>query len=313
MTLERWFLLVYLTLAVATGFADLRARAHTEHVVKTYIPAVIAGTESAPGRYRVLAPFTIETIGRATGASPIAVWYATRLAFIFVAFCVMHVYLRTWFDPGAAFAGVAFTAATLPLTFTNSWPHPDSMPELALFTFGALAIARRSDAFFAIALALAALNRETSVFLVLLYAVAEPLSRSRVLRTALFGLEWFAIYAGLRAARGLSHYAYWQGGRNLSDLGLLPSSFDPYYRAYAYFGVILFGPALYLALRARGAPLFARRALLVVPCFVIVAFLFSSIIESRIFTPLYPLVLPATLFAVFSGSAERSARTASDT
>ena len=58
---------------------------------------------------------------------------------------------------------------------------------------------------------------------------------------------------------------------------------------------------LYLALRGRASlPLFARRALLVVPCFVAVAFTFSSIIESRIFTPLYPLVLPALMFALFA-------------
>lgn len=312
MTRDAGLLFIYLTLAVATGFADVRMRAHTDHVVKVYIPGVIAGTESAPGRYRVLAPFTIETLGWATGASPMAMWYATRLAFIFIAFCAMHVYLRTWFQDGVAFAGVAFTAATLPLTFTNSWPHPDSIPELALFTFGALAIARRSDAFFAIALALAALNRETSVFLVMLYALAEPLTRARALRTALFAVEWFAIYAGLRAIRGLSHYEYWQAGRNLTDLGLLPAAFDPYYRAYAYFALILFGPALYLGLRGRSAPPFARRALLVVPPFVAVAFMFSSIIESRIFTPLYPLVLPALLFALFTGSGEPRARTASD-
>jgi hypothetical protein len=212
----------------------------------------------------------------------------------------MHIYLRTWFSPGEAFSGVAFTAATLPLTFTNSWPHPDHIPELALFTLGALAIARRADTLFAGALALAAFNRETSVFLVLLYLVAEPLTTARSLRTVLFGAEWFAIYAGLRWMRGLRHYEYLQFWRNLTDLRLLPPAFDPYYRAYAYFGVVLFGPLLYLALRSRGAPPFVHRALLVMPMFVLICFLFSSIIESRIFTPLYPLVLPAAMFALFT-------------
>jgi len=295
---EAWYLVVYLTLAVATGFADVRMRAHTDNVVKSYIPGVVAGTESAPGRYRVLMPFAIDGVARATGASLISVWYVSRLLLLFTAFCVIHLYLRTWFAPGEAFAGVALTAATLPLTFTNSWPHPDHFAELALFTLGAVAIARRSDALFGAALAAAALNRETSAFLVLLYCVAEPLTRARAIRTVLFGAEWFAIYAGLRAVRGLSHYEYWQAGRNLADLGLLPSAFDPYYRAYAYFGLVLFGPMLVLALRA-DAPRFARRALLVVPCFVAVAFMFSSIIESRIFTPLYALILPGLMFFLF--------------
>jgi hypothetical protein len=302
---ESAFFFLYLTLTVAVGFADLRMRAHTDNVVTSYIPGVVAGTESAPGLYRVLAPFTIEGVARATGASLLTVWYVSRLVFLYAALCIMHVYLRTWFPPGEAFAGVAFTAATLPLTFTNSWPHPDQIPELALFTLGALAIARRSDGLFAAALALAALNRETSAFLVLLYFVAEPLTTARWLRTTLFGAEWFAIYAGLRWARGLRHYDYLQFWRNVTDLGLLPAAFDPYYRAYAYFGVVLFGPLLYVALRSRGAPPFVRRALLVVPLFVAVCFTFSNIIESRLFTPLYAVVLPGAMFALFADEGAR--------
>lgn len=300
-------LLLYVTFAVAVGFADVHMRAHTDNVVKSYIPGVVAGTESAPGLYRVLAPFTIDALTHATGAQMIDVWYATRLLFIFIAFCALHYYLRTWFSPGTSLTGVAITAATLPLVFTNSWPHPDHIPELALFTLGAMAIARRRDGWFAAVLALAAFNRETSAFLVLLYFVAEPLTPARTLRTAIFGVEWFAIYAGLRAVRGLRHYDYWQAGRNLHDLGLLPAPFDPYYRAYAWFGIVLFGPLLYFALQAREAPAFARRALLVVPPFVVVCFLFSNIIESRIFTPLYPLVLPAALFALAGGSGQEPA------
>ena len=296
-------MLLYVSLAIATGFADLRMRPHTLTVTK-YITGVVDGTEHAPGKYRVLAPFTINGLAGVSGASLDATWYATRLLFIFLAYLAMHGYLRTWFPPRIALAGVALSAATLPLTITNSWPHPDSMPELALFSLGAMAIARRNDGLFTIVLALAAFNRETSVFLVLLYFVAFPLTRDRLMRTTLFGLEWLAIYTGLRLARGLQHYDYWQAGRNLADLGLLPANYDPYYRAYAYFALVLFGPLLAIALRHRSAiPPFAQRALVVVPCFIAVAFTFSSIIESRIFLPLYPLVLPAFMFAFFAADA----------
>jgi hypothetical protein len=301
---DAWCVLLYLTFAVATGFADLRMRAYPQLVVTKFIPDVVAGTEPAPGKYRVLAPFLDHYLAVMTGWSPQTVWHLTRLAWIFLAYCVMHVYLRTWFTPEVALTGVAIVAATLPLTFTNSWAHPDHLPELALFTLGALAIAQRRDAVFALALPLAALNRETSVFLVLLYAVGYPLGRVRMLRTVAFGCEWFAVYAGLRLVRGLSHYDYWQAARNLNDLRVpLPAVYDPYYRGYAYFVVILFGPMLYLALRDRSGPPFIRRSLIVVPCLLLVGFLFSNIIESRIFTPLYALVIPSTLYA-FSVTAD---------
>jgi hypothetical protein len=41
-----------------------------------------------------------------------------------------------------------------------------------------------------------------------------------------------------------------------------------------------------------------------------VAFTFSSIIESRIFTPLYPLVLPALMFALFAPERGKAAQDA---
>jgi hypothetical protein len=312
-TEDAWCVLLYISIAIATGFADLRMRPHTLTVTK-YITGVVDGSEYAPGKYRVLAPFIIDGLADASGVSLEATWYGTRLLFIFLAYLALHAYLRTWFPPRIALAGVALTAATLPLTITNSWPHPDSMPELALFSLGAMAIARRNDGLFAIVLALAALNRETSAFLVALYFVAFPVTRDRLTRTLFLGFEWLTIYAGLRILRGVQHYDYWQAGRNLADLALLPANYDPYYRGYAYFAIVLFGPLLALALRERAKlPSFARRALLVVPCFVAVAFTFSSIIESRIFLPLYPLVLPAFMFAVFgdhghaSASAERIA------
>ena len=48
-------LLVYVSLAIATGFADLHMRPHTEKVLTEYIPGVVANTEFPPGAYRVLA------------------------------------------------------------------------------------------------------------------------------------------------------------------------------------------------------------------------------------------------------------------
>jgi hypothetical protein len=297
---DYWCLLLYLTLAVATGFADLRMRAHPSRGAVEFGPAVVANTEYAPGKYRVLAPFVNHYLSEAFDASPQNVWYVTRLAWILLAYVVMHVYLRTWVAPEAALAGVALVAGTLPLTFTNSWAHPDHVPELALFTLGALMIARRSVRGLAIALALAALNRETSAFLVLLYLIVEPITRGRMLQTTLFGLEWLAIYTGLRLWRGWESYDMWQLARNLSDLAIpLPAAYDPYYRAYAWFVVVLFAPMLWIAAAGRENPPFTRRALLVVPAVVAVALIFSNIIETRIFTPLYTLIVPGLICALF--------------
>jgi len=297
----RYRVILYVMLAVASGFTDLRMRAHPLHGVTDYIPQVVAGTAEAPGRYRVLAPFTVRGFADLTGIGLTAAWYLTRLGWFLAAYLILDQYLRTWCSPAASLAGTLLVAATLPLTFTNSWPHPDHIPELALFTLGCLAVARRREVLFAVALALAALNRETAGFLVLLYAVAGRFSRQHLWYTALFALEFLLIAVGLRAWRGFESYQYWQLANNISFLRLLPAPYDPYYRAYAYFFLVLFGPLALVALARRPQkPLFARRALWVVPPFLLVACTISSIIETRIFTPLYPLLLPAVVVTLFS-------------
>ena len=81
-----------------------------------------------------------------TRGDPEIVFLALRLIGWFASFAIFYVYLRTWFPMAAAMAGTALVAAGLPLTFTNSWAHPDHVAELALFTLGCLTIARGLNA-----------------------------------------------------------------------------------------------------------------------------------------------------------------------
>jgi hypothetical protein len=297
-----WHVCIVLALlTLSVGFVDQRIRAYPDLGYKTYVPAVLAGTAEAPGKYRVLAPAIYDVFRRSTGLSPESAWIATNLLWLAFSFAIMYVYLLTWFTVPQALAGTWLLAATLPLTFTNSWPHPDQFPELGLFTLGSWAAVTRRDALFGLALALATLNRETAVFLVLLYALTAPVSRRHVLRCVLFAGLWAVLFVGLRAWRGFESYDYWQLTRNLSFLRLIPPPRDIYYRSYAYFGIVLVGGLTLIGMRRLPSkPLFVRRALLVVPAFTLVALTISSIIETRIFTPLYAAVLPAALHTIFS-------------
>jgi hypothetical protein len=291
--------LVLSVFALATGFVDLRVRGYPTLPYAKFIPSVVDGTADAPERYRILIPFLVQFLGNATGISSSALWYTTRLASILIAYLILYWYLRTWFLPQSSLLGVAIVAATLPLTFTNSWAHPDHIPELALSTLGCWLIATGRTVWFALCLAIATLNRETSAFLIVLFAIVSPVSKRHILLTVSLALEWTAIYAGLRLWRGYESYALWQASRNLGFLKLLPAAFDPYYRAYAYFGLALLGPLCFVATRNRSRqPFFVRRALYVVPVMALVVFCISSIIETRVFTPFYPIALPGVMFGL---------------
>jgi hypothetical protein len=291
-----WLLPLYLAMATALGFADFRMRAHQERAALEFIPAVVAGTAEAPERYRVLMPFAIDALAGGSRESLPIVWLAARLVSFVAACLALHWYLTSWYNNVGAVAGTAMTMALLPLTFTNSWAHPDHIAELALFTAASAALAREQFGLFLIVAVVAGLNRETAVFLVFLCAAASWGRPLWILRVGSSAAAFLVVYFALRIWRGWVHYDYWQFWRNIEFLKLLPEAYDPYYRAYAWFFIVAFVPLLVLAVRAgKNAPLFARRAMFVVPVFVGVAVTLSSIIETRIFTPLFTLMVPAAV------------------
>jgi hypothetical protein len=111
---------------------------------------------------------------------------------------------------------------------------------------------------------------------------------------------WLAVSVGLRWQLGFATYDPWQVRQNWAFLGLLPAPYDPYYRAFAWFVVVLVAPLLVLVASTwRIQTRFSQVAsAVVVPTFLVVGFLFSSIVESRIFTPLLPLLAPGAVAAL---------------
>jgi hypothetical protein len=292
---------LYLAVATAIGFVDYRVRPFPEHGFVNYVPTVLDGTAEPPGRYRVLAPWAYSAVARLSGLSGSDAWIVFRWLCLVAALLAGHLYLRTWFALGPAVAGNVLVVALLPLTFTGGWAHPDHLTELALFTLACAAIARGWPAAFLVILALNALNRETSVFLLPLFLMAAPADRRRLGWAAAAAGVWLAVWLGLRWSLGWAGYNPWHVAANLAFLGSWELARDLYYRSFPWFFVIMLAPCLLLVARTwERQPRFHRVASgIVAPAFLVVGFLFSSVIEARIFTPVLPLLVPGVLVAVF--------------
>ena len=294
-------LVVYAGLAIALGFADFKMRRFPGWVVTDYLPGVLNGSYGAPATYRILAPYLTHYFTVWTGLEPLLAFLITRLFVIYAALVATHFYLRHWYSTAASLAGGLAVAAFMPLTFTNNWAHPDSFPELCLFTLGCLAIARRNDRALYVLILIATLNRETTAFLVMLWATVRwgtmrPFEF--LARLGSYTFVWAVVYVGLRWWRGLQHYQYWMLDQNIDILQILPAGFDPYTRIVGYLGVVFLLIPAGLAIkgaRMPDAPPFFSRALPVCGLFVVTSLLFSALAESRIFLPVVPLLLPGAL------------------
>src|SRR4029453_16718967 len=196
---------LYLAVTLAVGFADHRMRRFPDYVVTNYMPGVVAGTYGAPFIYRPLSPWIFTKLIEHMGSAPLTSFLVLRAATIFGSLVAVHVLLRTWFTAAASLGGTLGVAALIPLTFTNSWAHPDTFVELLIFSLGCRAVARRQDWWLGVVLAIGMLNRETTGFLALLWAVnrwGEGERREAWLTAAAYGGIVAGAYVGIRLLRG---------------------------------------------------------------------------------------------------------------
>jgi hypothetical protein len=298
---------LYVALATAMGFVDYNIRQYPERGFKEYTPEVLEGRAVAPAKYRIFGPQAYAFVGRMSHLPTRETWVLFRWLCLFGSLLAFHVYLSTWFDRGWATAGSILAMALLPLTFANSWAHPDHLTELLLFTLGCLCIARRWDLAFAGVLLANALNRETSLFLVPLYFLAQPATVRHVAKSAAFGGLWVAVYVGLRWYFGYGTYDASDAiGNNIKalTLQLLGRDYPPYHRLFGWFFAALAIPLAWMTVSTwKSQPRFAKVATAIVaPAVLLLGFLISSFVEPRIFTPLLPLLIPGALRALSDGT-----------
>jgi hypothetical protein len=262
---------------------------------------VLAHTATAPDRYRLLAPLMVE--------GPVRVleqWMPRDLAFdrVYAVFYVtamtallwsLFAYLRVWFTDEQALIAVLIVASTLRITIRQHDYAPFSFLEPTFIALGLLLMLDERWLLLGVVVAVAAFNRETGIFLVLLFAATRPLNRSNIVMALIYGAVWAAVFVGVRVYGGEAE-RYWELGRiwrtNLSQPGLT------LYNVTAFLGIVWI---LAIAGYTR-APEFVRRAAIVVPVYAAVVAIWGLWWEVRLLLPLLPLVLPLALSAIFSPS-----------
>lgn len=293
---------LYLAIATAVGFVDFRVRPaiNFEHAFTTYVPAVLSGTEAPPAKYRVLAPHAYAALARWTGLDARDAWFVFRWLCLLAALIAGHALFRAWFDTGPAVAGNALAMVLLWLTFSGGYGHPDHLMELFLFTLGCACVARQWDAAFVAVLALNALNRETSAFLIPLFVFARGFDRRHLIWSAVAAATWLGVTLVLRWQLGWVAYNPLNVAQNIENMTTWPER-DLYYRLFGWFFLIMVVPVLVtIAQTWARQPRYTRVAAgIVTPALLVTGFLFSSVWESRIFTPVVPLLVPGLLFALF--------------
>jgi hypothetical protein len=316
----QWLLVFYLWLGIITGAVSFLVRpvkveeaSQLQRTVWTSFGTYKGGTQSDNQIFkgtatRIFMPGLMAGVVKVTGLSWPRVFSLLRLLTIVLAYIIFHWYLRGWFSQKLAMLGTLCVAATLPLTFNNFFEYPTDFPELITFTLGLWCIREKRYGLLCLVIALGTLNRETTVFLPLILLLVE-FDRKNILRLipkiAAAGFAWLIPLAFLRWWTGIGAVGVYGDSisHNFQGIAAFAANFNPYnnYLFYLY----LFGPLWILPfIYWRREPPFFRRALCSVPAFLIVySFLGGFWDEPREIINMYPLLLPAGLFALFKSDA----------
>jgi hypothetical protein len=263
-------------LAIMTALAWARGAVTCVEVCMEAHQATLAGTYVSPFQYRILAPVLAEQFGGGAGG-----YFVLHLLAAFALF------VGLWRLGGLL--PVAIVAAVLPLMFASSWGWMGivSLIEAAAWAWMVVLLrARRRDEllWLALLIAVAALNRETTVFLVVMYAAV----RRRVNGTILLGGAFMLVYGAIRLHFG-----------SAPDMVTVQQAWEMntgggWWTMNALLNNALLLPLFALAVSNwKRVGLVERRAALVVPAYIGAVAVFGLWNEVRLLLPLFALTAGA--------------------
>lgn len=257
--------------------------------------AIIAGTADSPHRYRVLAPFLVQTLFNPQDDRAIMSAYVLAHALALPAmFAALYLYWRRWVSQGAALAGVLFIAAYSPLMFAIYGISLNNPLEVITLSAGLLwLLSGRDGLLFAALVVIGALNRETGVILPIAY-VGLRWRDTRRLRLFLcaggYILVWAAVFVGVRAVIG-----HVPDQITVADVFKANTS-SPWHMTNAAINLGVTVPVWALAaLGVRGADARLRRIALAGLPYAALFAVFGLWNETRLLLPLFALWMPFAL------------------
>jgi hypothetical protein len=305
-----WVLIGIFATVVATNAFDYSVLVPQPQLRYEMHRAIVDGTAPSPQRFRILVPWTLDPVIRTASAFTDAeqafrrTYFAFHLAALTALLLAVYAYARLWFSMDRALVGALIIGSTLHLVLRmgeywdfsaipeRSWFAPWSLLEPVFVALALVLLARQRLGAAVLVTAIAALNSQASI-VVPCIAIASAIADRSSRRDALvLAATWIAATAAARL---------WIGGlvppsiTLQENLAHLPSS-------AINLGLFL-GPALILAVAGfRRAPAPARLALIAATPFLAGVALLGYWWDVRLLTPLYPLVTPLMLAAIFDVS-----------
>lgn len=302
-------IILFCSFAVLLAIAD-RAPLHLEkdcdcvHLridADTYISGVIDQSSPGPYVYRVLTPYLV------TGAhfifpdlSLIDIDLILKIILLFLCQLFFYYYLKNFFSSLISIAGVFVLNILLSFTFSSiigpSIGENADLLNLAIFILALNALNKNSFIYFLSLLFFRTFNRETTWFLVLILFLNDIHFKKGIYRSALAFIAVAIPYVGLRLIiqPPISDWFNFEGlSKNIPFLS--PETTSSALIANALTAFLILPLLIMSLLNFNRQPQFLKVVSYITPLFIIVHYLFGNIIETRLWIPLFALLIPLSL------------------
>lgn len=305
-----WRLAALLATAIAVNASDYSFLVPLQQVRIDTHRSIIAGHAAAPRQQQILVPYLLDpAIGLMATVMPpdkalTRAYAAYHLAALTVLLASLFLYLRVWFSAEQALVGALIVASTIRIVLRpgeywdlSSIPEssvfaPASLLEPTMIAVGLLLIRAGRHWWLAGLIALAAANSDAAALLPVLFVVTQRVTRERIAAA----VGYVAIWAGVRVVLSLA-----VGGSVMPPaIGQALTENVQHLPSLAINVALFLGPVVLLIPAGwRQTPEFVRRAMVAVPIYLVVIAAWGYWWDVRNLTPLYPILMPPALAALF--------------
>lgn len=265
-----------------------------------YQNGVIQKTLPGPYVYRVLVPYTVNVVQSAIpGMSAMTIDLILKFSVLLLCQFVFYKFLSLFFGGKESVAGVLWW--DLLVGYSLAYVQGPSVLEsidlvnALVFMLACLAIYHNQILSLTLLLAVGTLNRESTLLLLSPILIDDFRRRRSLVRTLVSASAVAIPYLGIRLPAG-SFQDWWTWEEIPRNIPFLSAELTGKALVATVHVLLLIGPLLFLALhRFREQPTFLKIVASSAPLIIMTNYLFGAVIESRVWLPLYVVLIPLAL------------------
>lgn len=271
---------------------------------------IIEGVASSPYSFRILVPYSVEVVIKfletafPKKVSFILAYSVYDFLALFFSLTMLYFSTKLWFSREHAFIGVLFIALTMRIGLQDHYFQPWSLLQFGFFSLAVLLIYLDKVFYLVLLMAVSSLNRETSVFIAIMYFFSidwisilkdkARLDLQKFKTLVLLVLVWGLIFMILRLSIDSKAHVV-----NIEHLFL--SNTNTKMLLKAAFNLLLFLGAFwfFVILGVKNSPRLIKKISFMIPLYLITILVWGVWAEVRLLFILYPIILPLGLSFIF--------------